>query len=81
MTAWFVICMPWVPMSSTTIPMIRAASDVRPAQSSANEAARSTPVPTVVAVARAESASLPARLAAAIPPAPTRPNRPMTALE
>jgi hypothetical protein len=68
-------------MSSTTIPMMRAASDVRPAQSRAKEPASRTPAATVVAVDRAESASLPARLAATIPPAPTRPKSPMTALE
>ena len=63
------------------MPTMSAASEVRPAQSSAKEPARSTPAPTVVAVTRAESASLPARLAATMPPAPTRPKSPMTALE
>ncbi len=48
MIAWLVICMPWVPMSSTTIPMIRAASDVRPVHSSAKDPASRTPATTVV---------------------------------
>ena len=48
MIAWLVICMPWVPMSRTTIPMMRAASEVRPAHSRAKEPASRTPATTVV---------------------------------
>ncbi len=68
-------------MSRTTIPTMRKASDVRPTHSSANEPVRRTPATTVVRVCREESASLPARLAARIPPAPTRPKSPITRFE
>ena len=63
------------------MPTINAVSEVRPAQSNANEPVRRTPATTVVSVVRAESASFPATLAARIPPAPTRPKRPITADE
>jgi hypothetical protein len=38
MMAWLVICMPWVPMSSTTMPAMRAANDVRPNHKEAERA-------------------------------------------
>ncbi len=63
------------------MPAMSAPSEACPAQSSAKEPVRSRPETTVGAVTRAESASLPARFAAAIPPTPTRPNKPITALE
>jgi hypothetical protein len=63
------------------MPTMMAATEVFPNPSTTNDNVKRTPAAAVVRDVLSTSASLPARLAAATPPTPTSPNRPITRLE